>query len=211
MAKNKTPKVSINQFEKIVAYNKGNNDKSIVSYSISETETVEVEVKKLLSWEDFSSFVNNVVEGCFDGDEYYSNLKDFNIMVNTAMYYTNLTLPSNTNKLYEFLYNIDIVSYINRSQYEEIIKAINDGIEFKKQQILHKSSLNGLIEDIREIVSGMKDSFNPNEIKSVVTKIAKMKEINTQAIIDVVKEKIRSEEETREFDNVVPVDFEQGD
>lgn len=87
-------------------------------------------IKKTLSLQEMLSFVDGVVNGCFNQDtfEYMPEAKDFVLMASIVEYYSNVRLPDNIERKYALLHNTDLVSTIvenfDSRQFEEMNRAI---------------------------------------------------------------------------------------
>lgn len=173
---NKTKKISINAFEKAVKEN------------YPQTETVEwngleIEIKRTLSFGEMLAFVDSVTKSCFGGEDevYQPQMKDFAIRGALVELYTNLTLPSDLNKIYELLYSCDIISvimpYINKSQFNTIVAAAEDRIahtvkaniaSLEKQIDDMYGKLNNMEEQLASIFSGI----GADDLKNIIGAIS---------------------------------------
>lgn len=126
MAKKK--RVSVNAFEKNVVI-----DYEYKPYKWGE---IEIMVKPRLDFLEMMTFVDGVVQGCFRSDDnsFLPEVKDFIIKSYIVEMYSNIALPQNVNKKYDLLYACDIVDYIleiiDKSQFEEIMKGIDQKIKY---------------------------------------------------------------------------------
>lgn len=99
----------------------------------------ELLIKHQLSLVDMAEFVNSVVGACFDDEtnEYMPEAKDFATKVNILKYYTNVDMPEDMSKQYEFVYKLwpiiwdQIFNCIDTEQYYSIIAAIDDKTDEK--------------------------------------------------------------------------------
>jgi hypothetical protein len=124
-----------------------------MNYELKKTE---------LTFGEVFAFVENVTDACFgidaEGKAYYSpQCKIPSIQANFCEYFLNITflpaedeegndLPDNFNKNYSTYMNINIDEFVfNRIQWSSILEAIDEKIEFKKQQLLHHSPIDDLI------------------------------------------------------------------
>lgn len=173
---NKTKKISINAFEKAVKEN------------YPQTETVEwngleIEIKRTLSFGEMLAFVDSVTKSCFGGEDevYQPQAKDFAIRWQTVELYTNITLPSNPKNMYELLYGCDIVnvvtSYINKSQFNAMVAAVEDNIAYtakaniaslEKQIDDMYGKLNSMEEQLSSIFSGI----GADDLKNIIGAIS---------------------------------------
>lgn len=126
MAKKK--RVSVNAFEKHVVID--------YEYKPYEWEEMEIMVKPRLDFLEMMTFVDGVVKGCFRSDDnsFLPEVKDFVIKSYIVEMYSNVSLPQNVNKKYDLLYACDIVDFIldiiDKSQFEEMMKGIDQKIKY---------------------------------------------------------------------------------
>lgn len=128
--KNKTKKISVSAMDDILK----NHDET----EVVEWNGLEVVIKKNLSMDDMLSFVDSVVQSCFDTNtgEYRPEAKDFAMRVNIMTRYANFALPErNVAHQYDLVTRtgaVDmILGYVNSSQFYELSRAIDMKIEHK--------------------------------------------------------------------------------
>lgn len=160
MAKKK--RVSVNAFEKHVVVD--------YEYKPYEWEEMEIMVKPRLDFLAMMTFVDGVVKGCFRSDDnsFLPEVKDFVIKSYIVEMYSNVSLPQNVNKKYDLLYACDIVDFIldiiDKSQFEEMMKGIDQKIKYmvamdvntittQMNQLL--SSLSGVESKASQLFSGI--------------------------------------------------------
>lgn len=128
MAK-KEKKVSINKLESIM-------NPITITVPLDGAPDVDVVIRRTLPLSDVLQFVANVVAACIDEEtgEYTPEVLPFAIKANVLATYANFNLPSNIEKQYELLYNTgaveQVMSHINMVQYEEIVNAIDQKINY---------------------------------------------------------------------------------
>ena len=128
MAKNKK-KISVNTFEKVAKEHFGNE-------VIVDWYGVEVTVTPTISAVEMMNFVDDVVESAFLEDlGYMPEVFDFVVRCNVLTRYANFSLPGNIEKRYELVYGTDafetVVQKVNPGQYDEIVRAAKEKIEYK--------------------------------------------------------------------------------
>lgn len=118
--------------------------------------------QKILPLNIMTGFVESIVDSCVDEvtGEYMPQSYDLAIKVNTVLYYSNCKLPNSLEEQYEILLESNVYDYIidniNKTQYREILRAIDRKIKFKldcisysltspAKQIIDK--LNNMIEE----------------------------------------------------------------
>lgn len=122
-------RISVNAFEKVIKDNFSN-------FVSAEWRGIEVEMKKSLPISEVVAFVNEVATSVFQDDAgYMPEITDFLIKANIIKRYTNLSLPSNLEKQYDFIYLSDVITFIcdqiNMTQLNEIVSAIQKKITYK--------------------------------------------------------------------------------
>lgn len=127
MAK-KEKKVTIGEFKNVMK----ENFENIITI---DWHGVEVQVKKTISLVEMMSFVNEVVESCFDDEgDYMPEIMDFSIKSNILTRYANFTMPDNLGARYTMIYVSDAIhavySLIDADQINEILAAIDRKINF---------------------------------------------------------------------------------
>ena len=128
MAKNKK-KISVNTFEKVAKEHFGNE-------VIVDWYGVEVTVTPTVSAVEMMNFVDDVVESAFLEDlGYMPEVFDFVVRCNVLTRYANFSLPGNIEKRHELVYGTDafetVVQKVNPGQYDEIVRAAKEKIEYK--------------------------------------------------------------------------------
>jgi hypothetical protein len=160
MAKKSTSKrISVNAFEK--AYkemNKFTEDRKV------EWGGLEITIHPTLSLPDMMLYVKEVVQGCFIGpeSEYHPEVREFLNSVALVTYYTDITLPSNTKKVYEMLYNSKdlltlVVAEINQEQFADIQTAIDN--QLTNYNSVATSIAIRQLETVSSAVEGLEDRF----------------------------------------------------
>lgn len=155
-------KISVDAFERQVEANRPNN---ISTFMWGD---VEVSVKRRLPFADVLEFVDNVVKTCFTQKDltYLPEVKNFTIKSNVLTMYANFTMPSNVEYQYELIYDSNIVSevitYIDREQFDEILAAIDDKIDAEIQigASMLKAQVSKLITSISDLESRFSDIFS---------------------------------------------------
>jgi hypothetical protein len=169
MAKTKEIRISVNQFEKFVKTIEDND------IDITLSDDLSFKVKTKIGIRDMITFVNSVVDNCFDGDEYKPYYKKLIYAKNLISYFTNISIPLDDEKFYDWVTISGICDSVeeklynaNSSQFHEINNTIDEMIEFRKQQIINKSPMSDLFATIDNIVSSFGDTFNAETIKEIL-------------------------------------------
>lgn len=173
---NKIKKVSINAIEKVVKEN----------YSPTKTidwNGLEIVITPTISLKNMLGFVKDVSENCFAEDDgaYLPEVKDFAVKNAVIAYYTNLTLPTNTESRYDLIYmsglaNI-IIAHINQEQFNDIIKAINTKVEHIANANIDSvnKQINNIYAAFENIQTNMEELFSGvdnNDLKGLISAIS---------------------------------------
>ena len=183
----------------------------VKSYGLPNGDSVEIEIASNIGIIQRGAMVSDIVDLMFIGDEYQSYL--YNSMVSYFLIknLTNIPLDSLIQKtddgqiLSEKAINSvlqlaqgtaimeDIKQTVGADTYNEIIREINDGIEFKKQLAIQKASaFNQVMEALEGVVDGVLasvkkfENFNPDDLKGLAQKI---QSIDDKKIIEFVADK----------------------
>ena len=93
---------------------------------------IAVTVRTVLPMQEITSFVNSVMDGCYDSthDIMVPEMMDFAFRLNVVMRYACVDLPEDIAEQYELLYNTDlydcIVAVVNSAQVEFIRNTISN-------------------------------------------------------------------------------------
>lgn len=209
MSKTKIEKVSVNEFEKLVNTLK-NENYEMTDYSWSED--FNFKYKKKLTLLEITSFVDSVVNNCFINDDKNENpdifvpyYKDLMIYKNVLEKYTNISVPSDIKKFYDWCMitniHIVIISKIDKEQFAQIKGYIDESIEYNKQTTLANKKapvekmLCDLIDKANVYVEGLTGKFNVDAISKMIPmfeKIASMGKLDEKVLmqswIDIKKE-----------------------
>ncbi|MEG0899815.1 MAG: hypothetical protein RSF40_08930 [Oscillospiraceae bacterium] len=196
-AKKEDSKISINQMDKLLPTKTKDDNKIPLWLKDSEgKDTLEIIVTPILSVDDTVSFVESVAEALFVKDTYLPSVR--NLVYNKALlaYYTNLRFDMTDDKINELVYQTTVCDQISETimkhageQMCDVHVAIDEAIEFKKQQILSEQrqllmatnmrideeqndilkSSNALIEAFNSIITKFNDINFEQLVKDVNT------------------------------------------
>lgn len=164
MAQKKTNKVSVATIEKVMKERFTEEPKTFDWYG------VEIEYKENIPMEYAVTFVNNVVDTCFDKDgNYIPEFKDFLIRSFTVQMYSNVRLPQDLKKQYDILYNSDLynvlIQHVDIVQYDTLLMAIDEKLEYRRNAdvMTMRMTLNNLIAQFQNFG----EQLNQVEIEDV--------------------------------------------
>ena len=143
-------------------------------------------VKKFLSFTDMVKFVNEVVAGCFDDDNgmYLPEVKTFLAQLNTVLYYSNVRLPEDIKHRYDILTKTDIVeiitSVVDRSQYQMMIRAIEEKIDYRVRtnEQFFNNKLHTAMSTVETLLNNIKEYFGgitPDDMKNLMSSLVETK------------------------------------
>ena len=159
--------------------------------NIEESVTIdfcgeELIIKKYLSFDEMIKFVNEIVNGCFDGEQgiYMPEVKDFLTDINTVLYYSNVRLPEDIRHRYDILIKTDLVDIIKQSinydQYDSMMYAISDKIDSRlnTNEQLFNNKVASIMSSIEILSNNIKDVFGNIDQEDVKNMLSAM--VNNQ-------------------------------
>lgn len=124
-------------------------------------DSIEVTIFPLLTLKQTLAFIDNVVDSCFDSESgaYLPELKELAIGLNILMMYTNCRIPDDIEDRYRILYAMnkcqDIIDIIDKNQFYDIMQAIDEAIEHKKNMLTNAAE-----EKINSVLAALKTADN---------------------------------------------------
>lgn len=165
-----------------------NSDDMIVDWNGAE-----IHVKRLLDIDDMFDYINSVVESCFTDDgQFAPHLKDYakkKIMIQT---YTNIDLPSDSNKCIELIYGTTLTdavsSVIYKSQYDQMVEAIDSIISYRlyTETKFVEREMDKVSNSLTDIVNSMDELFGgvtPDDLNGLF-KAVQGGQIDEQKIVE---------------------------
>lgn len=139
-------------------------------------DTVEIPVKTRISVAERAMLVSDIVNMVFITDEvgtrYCPAFKKFAIEYNIVTYFTNVSLPADSNKACKFLEQSGLASRIAQTLPDEYIVGIindaNEAIEYHKQELLKKSKLDELLDRVLSIVQTLSDKTEGIDLPQIM-------------------------------------------
>ena len=182
--------------------------------SIGEGEAqVEIVVKTRLSIYERADMVNSIANMVWatdeeENDSFAPYLRKFAYEFNILNYFTNISLPDDMGKVWDFIDSTDIacevIDCVGGGYIENIIREADEAIEYRKQQKLSRSKLDSLIDSLGGVVKlisdktknldmngllGMLQTFSP-ELKGELEKIiqSQIEEVSADTTADAGKD-----------------------
>lgn len=165
MAKTKkttnTKKITIASVMKAMDISKNNKETMIIGDGEIQ---IEIEVKKRLTLFERADMVNSIVSMVWAQDEngverFAPYLRKFAYNFNILNYFTNIVLPDDMDKVWEFVDNTDIagmiIDFVGNGYIKNILREADEAIEYHKEEILKKSKLDAILDSF----GGLMNSF----------------------------------------------------
>lgn len=167
-------KVSYKKIEKVIKEKW--DDKVTIDWN-----GVEIDVKPMISLADMSALVTAVAENCFSEDDnsYHPEFKDFLFKLGVITYFTNISLPEDSEKQFKLIERGDLYTAIEVYIDEEFLFDINFAIDEKIKYLIKMN-----VETVNARIMEQYDS-----VEDVVQKLAEISETITdddiKKLIDV--------------------------
>lgn len=190
MAKKKDCKVSIASVDRLL---KAVDTDTVPVHVELEGESIDFEVKRLLDIGTFRNMVNEVSDVAFFADEtgdeqYDAALKQYAMGVAMLTYVANFKPETASDKLYKLIHCQNVMNAIrdvwDRLQYDEFWDAVEEQIEFKKQELL--ASERRKLQEVIDRIDKANDIFvkfvemfkdvDPNQLMEQMQKISNLSE-----------------------------------
>ena len=174
------------------------DEKKVVLGCGTGENTIEISVKTRLSLPERASMVQDILEMVFitstDGMVvYHPEFKKFAFEYEIVNYFTDISLPVNGDKAWDFLERTQIASRIAgaiRDNYiGEIIAEANEMIEYRKEELLKKSKLDQVLDNFLELLGTAQGKTENLDVSQI---IAYAKE-NVPELKDKLDNLLRSE------------------
>lgn len=187
----KVKKISINAFEKTI---KENFENTVTK----DWFGIPVTITKTISFEEVVSFVAEVADNCFlDDGRYIPEAMQALIDCGVVRHYTNISLPTNLSSAYELVMQSGIIDFImseiNYSQYNNIVLAIRDKVEYTCES--NTAEFNKAIEkmtvSMNEIQEATKDLFSkisPDDVQKIMGMYGDERSIEERVVEEYIKQ-----------------------
>lgn len=181
----KVKKISINAFESVV---KENFENTVTK----EWFGIPVTITKTISFEEVVNFVAEVADNCFLSDgRYIPEAMQALIDCGVVRHYTNINLPANLSSAYELVMRSGIIDFImpeiNSNQYNDIIIAIRDKIEYACDTNVteFRNSLSDMMASMTDLQDKTKEMFgkiSPDEIQTLLAAFGDDKAVENKVV-----------------------------
>lgn len=188
----KVKKISINAFEKTIK-------ESFENTVTKDWFGIPVTITKTISFEEVVNFVAEVADNCFLSDgRYIPEAMQALIDCGVVRHYTNISLPANLSSAYELVMQSGIIDFImseiNYSQYNNIVLAIRDKVEYtcESNTAEFKHAMEKMAISMNEIQEATKDLFDkvsPDDIQRIVGLYGDDHTIEERVVDEYLKQK----------------------
>ena len=175
---------------------------------------IEITIRRVLPLREVLQFVEDVVSSCIDADtgRYIPEIQAFVVRSSVLTRYANFTMPKDPEKQYDMIYNTNalqqVMSYIDMSQYEEIMYAINERVkhELAMMESSASSQAAALTAKINSFVSSMEELFgamDAGDMSALVKNLSDISSIDEGKLVNAVMEAKKKDANTGDKDPVV--------
>lgn len=158
---------------------------------------VDVLVKNHLTIGERRQMVDSIVDMLFYEDEdgvthYDASLKNLAYDLHIVSYLTNVSLPLEADKIWEFLSRTQIALRVSNALPEgfvaSIISAANEMIEFKKSQIIKQNKLDGILSGAAGLMKSISGKLEGADGEAIVAYLEKNVPEFKEKLSEVLKE-----------------------
>ena len=188
----KVKKISINAFESVV---KENFENTVTK----EWFGIPVTIIKTISFEEVVNFVAEVADNCFLSDgRYIPEAMQALIDCGIVRHYTNINLPANLSSAYDLVMRSGIIDFImpeiNSNQYNDIIIAIRDKIEYACDTNVteFRNSLSDMMVSMIDLQDRTRELFgkiSPDEIQTLLAAFGDDKDVENKVVDAYIERK----------------------
>ena len=150
--------------------------KIILACGMNE-DTVEISVKPRLSLPERANMIQDILSMVFitspDGAVvYHPEFKKFAFEYEIVNYFTDISLPVNSDKAWEFLERTGIASRIANTVRDgyvgEIIAEANEMINYRKQELLKRSKLDQVLDGLVDVLSAAQSKTENLDLGQII-------------------------------------------
>lgn len=147
----------------------------------SEDPAMVIPINPRISLMERTKMVSDIVDMVFISDEngtrYCPAFQTFAIEYNIVNYFTDVSLPADPNKASKFLEMTNLANRITEllpdDYVEDIISAIVNAIEYRKQEILKETKLDSLIGNVLNLIQTLNQKVKEADISQIMEFIEK--------------------------------------
>ena len=152
-------------------------EKKIILACGMNEDTVEISVKPRLSLPERANMIQDILSMVFitspDGAVvYHPEFKKFAFEYEIVNYFTDISLPVNSDKAWEFLERTGIASRIANTVRDgyvgEIIAEANEMIEYRKQELLKRSKLDQVLDGLVDVLGAAQSKTENLDLGQII-------------------------------------------
>ena len=153
------------------------DEKKIILACGMNEDTVEISVKPRLSLPERANMIQDILSMVFitspDGVVvYHPEFKKFAFEYEIVNYFTDISLPVNSDKAWEFLERTGIASRIANTVRDgyiiEIITEANEMIEYRKQELLKRSKLDQVLDGLVDVLGAAQNKTENLDLGQII-------------------------------------------
>lgn len=150
--------------------------KTVLACGMNE-DTVEISVKPRLSLPERANMIQDILSMVFitspDGAVvYHPEFKRFAFEYEIVNYFTDISLPVNSDKAWEFLDRTGIANRIANTVRDgyiiEIITEANEMIEYRKQELLKRSRLDQVLDGLVDVLGAAQSKTENLDLGQII-------------------------------------------
>lgn len=155
-------------------------------------DSVEITVKKILSFKEACDYVNRCVFSCFHDQEYFPHLRGFATLKNLLLSYTDCKLPSDEEEQYKLLFSLSsdfyskIYEVIDKAQFKSLQNSVDEAIQFEKDKLVRT---NPLFSSLDKMITTFSESIDANTIQKLTEMADKIKSVPQSDVVKVLLDK----------------------
>ena len=153
------------------------DDKKILLTCGTMDDTIEILVKPRLSLLERANMIQDILSMVFmtspDGVvTYHPEFKRFAFEYEIVNYFTDISLPVNSDKAWEFLDRTHIAARIAGTVHDgyiaEIIAEANEMIEYRKQELLKRSKLDQVLDGLVDVLGAAQNKTENLDLGQII-------------------------------------------
>lgn len=154
----------------------GEEKKVVLACGMKE-DSIEIAVKNRLSLPERANMIRDILDMVFidDGEGnilYQAAFKKFAFEYEIVNYFTDISLPVDSNKAWDFLERTGIasriVSTVRDGYIAEIIAEANEMIEYRKNELLKRSKLDNIFDSIGDVIETITKKSDGIDLSQII-------------------------------------------
>lgn len=158
------------------AMNADKQNKDIMTIGEGEDQ-FKVTVKKKLNLHERADMVSSIVDMVWARDEndnevFAPYLRKFAYDFNILNYFTDIPLPDDMDKVWEFIDNTNItvmvIDFVGGGYIDNIIREANEAIEYRKAKALKRSKLDNILDSLSDVISAVSNKTQNLDVNGIL-------------------------------------------